>query len=788
MRKIVIVILFVINLTNAQDKIPFIDYAEIQLQIAESSKKKDHTKTLELINKINKNDSMYFPLLTTKPYYLLQLKRFEEAIKVADEGIKSNYKNSKVFFYINKGVALTNLKKHDLALENYNDGIKKYPKNYVLWFNKAVVLESKGLLNDAIIAYQEAITLNPLNRKPHLQMGTIFYKQNRISQALMCYNIYILLDPNSQGAFTILEKLENIISTNTLIKKNDELEAINEENYFKDIDALISSRVALNENYTTNNPINSAITRQNHLLILQLSTIDENSSFWHQKYVAFYKWIVKSNQFDNFAYTLSISTQNEANKKVIESKSDAILQFFKLFKNKWIEIVSKNIINFNGETQEVFYQYDDATLKGIGQKKDNKMFGVWQFYDAYGKLKTKGSFNENEEKTGKWLWYNHLNKIKEIATYKNGNLEGENSMNYDNGKKYIDANFINNNLSGKYDFYETNGALSERKYFKDGLLDGEYKSYFKVGKELLEFKIPYEKDLIEGEALEYYADGSIYSKSNYINGVLSGKKTNYYFNQKESSEINYKNGALNGSYKTYHSNGQVFEEGQAVKAFYEGTWKTYYASGVLQSEFDYKKGKLNNVYVFYDTDGKMHYDHLYENGNIIAYTYYKKDGEVLSTGFKKDTILNFKGYSANGNLTSQGLYNNSGSKVGEWKFYSDNGVLKSKGSFEKKRKNGNFYDYHKNGNVASISPYVNDVLEGYYTSNYKNKQLSAQGWYKAGNNHGEWRHYYKDGTLQAINFYHKSQLRLESVINLHNKLEFLYFYYVLLGSQITACL
>ena len=209
MRKIVIVILFVINLTNAQDKIPFIDYAEIQLQIAESSKKKDHTKTLELINKINKNDSMYFPLLTTKPYYLLQLKRFEEAIKVADEGIKSNYKNSKVFFYINKGVALTNLKKHDLALENYNDGIKKYPKNYVLWFNKAVVLESKGLLNDAIIAYQEAITLNPLNRKPHLQMGTIFYKQNRISQALMCYNIYILLDPNSQGAFTILEKLEN---------------------------------------------------------------------------------------------------------------------------------------------------------------------------------------------------------------------------------------------------------------------------------------------------------------------------------------------------------------------------------------------------------------------------------------------------------------------------------------------------------------------------------------------------------------------------------------------------
>ena len=320
MKKIIIVILFVINITNAQEKIPFIDYDSIQPQIEESSKAKDFTKTLALINKINKNDSMYFPLLTSKSYYLLQLKKYEEVIVVADEGLNADHKNSKLYFYTNKGVALTNLEKYDEALDTYNEGIKTYPKNYLLWFNKGVVLETKGKINEALAAYKEAIILNPLYKKPHLQIGNIFYKQERLTQALMAFNVYILLDPNGAGTFSALQRLNNIVVAKNTNKRNEELTLLDADDSFEDIDLVLKSKVAVNENYKTNSDINIALTKQNHAMIQQLKGFQGNEGFWSQKYVPLYNWILENNHFNNFTFTLSYTIENEKYKKIIKKK------------------------------------------------------------------------------------------------------------------------------------------------------------------------------------------------------------------------------------------------------------------------------------------------------------------------------------------------------------------------------------------------------------------------------------------------------------------------------------
>ena len=55
------------------------------------------------------------------------------------------------------------------------------------------------------------------------------------------------------------------------------------------------------------------------------------------------------------------------------------------------------------------------------------------FYDEKGALKAQGKFN-NGEKDGKWIWYNKTRKIKEIALYQKGKLEGEYIYKYKNGK------------------------------------------------------------------------------------------------------------------------------------------------------------------------------------------------------------------------------------------------------------------------------------------------------------------------------------------------------------------
>lgn len=747
--------LLVANFSFSQEKVPFIDYDEI---IQKISNEESNDKILGLITTLNKNDSAYYSLLISKSYYLLKLKKYEEALNVVNEGINSNYEHSKANFYANKGVALSSLNRSDEALKNYNEGLKIYPKNYLLWYNKGFVLEATGKLNEAVNAYKTAITLNPIYTEPHLQIGNIYYKQERLTQALMCFNMYLLLEPDADGASSVLNSLNNLVKSKNSNKRDLTITLDDEDDSFEDIDLVLSSKVAFNTNYKTGNPINIALVKQNHAMIEQLKNFEGNGSFWDETYLPFYKWIALNNKFDNFIYTLTYATENAYYQKIIKKNTEEITAFLSALKIKWTNNVSKNKIFFNGKQQDVIYEYRDSYVDAIGNYKDGNAVGFWQFYNKSGRLTAEGNFDDYGDRTGKWTWYSSFNKIKEIAIYKDGLLEGKNFLFHENGKKYINAIYENDSLSGQYEYFNKKGALVQRKYFKYGKVDGIYKSYFGVGEKLLEFLIPYKNGEVDGEVLEYYANGDLYAKSYYVAGEKNGLETVYHYNKNISSEINYINDEVSGSYKTFHSNGKLNEIGQSLEGDYTGAWKTYYSDGTLESESTYKKGSLSDLYKYYDTDGKLYYDYIYRKGKIIAFTFYNKDATILKRGKKKGGEFYYEGFSSKGNKTIEGLYDISGGKVGEWKFYTNNGVLKNKGNFKDDKITGAYFSYFKNGKIDNITTYKEDIIDGYYVGYHVNGQMSTQGWYKEGNQHGEWIYYNLDGSLDAINFYHNGAL------------------------------
>ncbi|WP_405609579.1 tetratricopeptide repeat protein [Polaribacter sp. Asnod1-A03] len=755
MKKLLIVIFLVANLSFSQEKLPFIDYDSI---ILKASNEESTEKKLELINKIHKNDSAYNSLLVSKSYYLLTLSKYKEALEVANEGLSNITSNSKSDFYTNKGVALINLGENDKALENYNEALKMYPKNYLLWYNKGYVLEIKGELNKAVEAYKKAITLNPTYKKPHLQIGNIFYKQERLTQALMCFNMYLLLEPDAEGAFATLQSLNNVVQSKNASKRDATIKLNDADDSFEDIDLVLNSKIAMNANYQTGNPINIALARQNHAMIEQLKDFKGKGSFWDKTYIPLYNWIAENNKFDDFIYTLTYSIENKDFKKIVDKKEKEIVAFLAELKQKWAEITAVNTIVFNGKKQEVTYEYSENYVDAIGKFKDDEPIGFWQFYNENGMLTAEGNFNNSGEKIGKWTWYSGLNQIKETAYYKNGLLDGKNEMFYKNNKKYVNAIYKNDSLNGKYEYFNDKGALEQRKYFKSGELEGDYKSYFKVGEKLIEFEIPYKKGEIDGEVLEYYATGNLYAKSYYVAGKKFGIETVYHNNKQISSEINYQNGELNGTYKSFHINGKLKEIGQSLEGFYNGPWKTYYVDGTLESEFNYDKGEFDGLYKYYDTDGKLFYEYVYRKGEIIAYTFYNKDATILKEGKKKGGEFYYQGFSPKGNITAEGLYDISGGKSGEWKFYDNNGVLTNKGVFKENKTMGEYFTYFKNGEIDNITTYKNDVIDGYYVGYHINGQMATQGWYKEGNAHGEWRYYNIDGNLHTISFYHKGKL------------------------------
>ena len=71
------------------------------------------------------------------------------------------------------------MKKFDKAIENYNDALKVYPKNYLLWYNKGVTSKNQENYDEAVACFKTSMTLNPFYKNTHIQLGDIFFKQKR---------------------------------------------------------------------------------------------------------------------------------------------------------------------------------------------------------------------------------------------------------------------------------------------------------------------------------------------------------------------------------------------------------------------------------------------------------------------------------------------------------------------------------------------------------------------------------------------------------------------------------
>lgn len=752
------------QLSFAQEKIAYIDYDTIHKEATKRAEERDYQGTLAILNKISKNDSSYYSILSLKSYYQIQLKDYDEVIKISNEGLEADAGESRINFYINKTVAYINTKQYENALEVIGQGLLEFPKNYKLTFNKAITLEYMGRIEEAVKGYQQAIFLNPYSRSPHLRLGNLSYKQEKMAQALMCFNMFLMLEPDADGVFSTLQSIDNIASGKNIHTADPKINISTDDDAFEDIDLILNQKVAISSEYDTGNEINIALVKQNHALFTQLENFEGNKGFWDNKYVPFYKWVMEEGHFNNYIYTILYSIENEDFKRIVEKNTDEIIEFLDLAKSKWVEVLQKNNEILNDSDLVYATHYNGSYVQSQGNERNTASIGPWKYYDSNGRCTTDGQFDEKGKRDGEWKWYNLENKIKETASYKSGKLNGPYRKYYENEKKHIISQYKNDSVDGEYRLYNKHGALSHKKYFNNGQLDGDYQSYFKVGEEIPEYDIPYKDNEIDRGMVEYHLNGKVYAKTPYVNGKANGLQQKYYSTGTLISESNYTEELLNGVYKSYYSNEAINENGQYIDGEHSGIWEKHHYNGNIATESSYEKGKLNGTVKQYDLHGKLHFEYIYRKGEIIAYKNYDAKGSIKKEAKKKGGEFDYMSYSLDGNVAAEGRYDISGGRIGVWKFYDSNGIKSAEGYYEKDKTQDLYTNYFSNGNVFSKSNYDEGALDGYYVDFYLNKTMRNQGWYKEGLSHGEWRSYFKDGTLMSINFYHKDQYHGEQII------------------------
>ncbi|MET1258136.1 hypothetical protein ABV409_02285 [Flagellimonas sp. DF-77] len=745
-------------LCSAQDKIPQIDFDTIIKKVRVKANAGAYDEAVQLLDQINKNDSTYCSLLVSKSFYLLTQKKFDAAIAATEEGLQTDCYDLHSSFYINQVVIHIRQENYEAAIRSCDVGLERFPQNKTLLYNKAVAYEGMGKIKEAVALYQHTMAIDPWYRKPYLQLGNIAYRQELMAQALMCFNMYLLLEPDADGAFNTLKSLNNIVQSKNEHTKDPKLELSPDDGAFEDIDLILTNRLALNEGYQTGNEIDVALTKQNHALIESLDGFSANDGFWDRKFVPFYQWVRDQGHFNDFTYTLCYSIENETYKKIVNKKFDEIQSFYESARQRWKAIMANDLVTEGGTQKTLTHYFEDGYLQGIGETKAETLYGPWQLFNQSGRKTADGSFNENGNRDGDWTFYNDKGERSETVVYEDGVLNGPNLVYFPNGRLKISANYANDQLDGEYRYYSDKGALLQRKYFKNGALDGPYRAYHKVGEPLLQTEAEYVAGDIKDTYNEYFATGSPRSVINFSDGQAHGPELKYYSNGAVELDMMSANGEAEGSYKIFHPNGNPKEVGQTSNGNYAGSWKTYYSTGVIESEYSYgDNGTIDGDYHYYDTDGKLNYTFVYRKGELIAYTYFDKDGGIIEQNRKKGGEFYYKGYSPQGALVTEGLYDIKGGKVGEWKYYA-NGILTDKGTYKDNLLQGAYTSYFPNGDIRAISNYTNDSLQGYSASYFPNGKIKRQGWNKDGRAHGEWISHYPDGGISEVNFFHKDQL------------------------------
>ncbi len=248
----------------------------------------------------------------------------------------------------------------------------------------------------------------------------------------------------------------------------------------------------------------------------------------------------------------------------------------------------------------------------------------------------------------------------------------------------------------------------------------------------------------------------------------------------------YKNDLMEGYWTWYYWNGSMQSQGDYYQNTPIGKWTNYY-----------KSGKIKNI-VNYDSTGKIQglkINYNYESNEIIEVNYIdnKKNGLAKWTSFEGHTTLianhkndlfdgDFIRYWPNGKIKQKNFLIN-GLNQGVAEYFFESGKLSNKGYFWNDYHIGKWESFLENGSPLKTVEYdsIGQFHGDYWSYNYEdsiktlltykfnkmdgpsfqltlNNDTLTTGYFSNNLRDGQWKWFWKDGSLKSLYFYSEGKL------------------------------
>jgi tetratricopeptide (TPR) repeat protein len=144
---------------------------------------------------------------------LLNGNEYERAIALFDQALASDTTSIRatdalLYTYQGKSYALIQLNRYEDAVKTIDEGMQIYPKDFGLWNNKGYALYNLGKYADALKSYDMALSIDQNFTPSLVNKGDTLYKMGRFTEAVDAYNKALVTDPGNKKAMEGLEKAQ----------------------------------------------------------------------------------------------------------------------------------------------------------------------------------------------------------------------------------------------------------------------------------------------------------------------------------------------------------------------------------------------------------------------------------------------------------------------------------------------------------------------------------------------------------------------------------------------------
>jgi len=227
--------------------------------------------------------------------------------------------------------------------------------------------------------------------------------------------------------------------------------------------------------------------------------------------------------------------------------------------------------------------------------------------------------------------------------------------------------------------------------------------------------------------------------------MISSPTEHYCVTEKDEQEIKH------GLYQEFYKGGKKRTTGHFQYGKKHGVWTKWSTKGIMISEEWYENGIKSGSSKKWYLSGQSSLEGHYKAGKPIGPRIeWFLDGRKMSdhnyTHQGKDIHAETQTWYSNGQLQSMSLYIN-GKPEGLEQFWHKNGELKSEFEYVNGKKHGACWEWYPNGKEKSLTYYKHGKKTGNSWDWHNNGQIKSEGAYLNGKN-GTWKYWKSSGILE----------------------------------------